>query len=329
MSINTSMRTRSLEHTILSTICFFDALSYPLTIAEIEEFLLFFPDDISAVSIIKTLESLRARSVIESSHGMYVLTGRRELIGLRQKKYVPNEKKYRIACRVSRQLARIPFVRMIGVVNTLAINIADEESDIDLFIVAKDKHIWLTRLIVVTLLAALKKRPTASKKKNKICTCFFASEKALDFARLQIPPSPREGMLDIYFAWWVSRFVPIYDQGGYAKKVFDINTWAQELFPHRSQYRTAKERRVFLNIFEKFMKRFGECLFLCMGQASEQLARSFQLRILPQSIRALSNLDTRVVLSDDILKFHVRDTRERIRQTFLTTCKIYGIHFFR
>lgn len=329
MSTNKSMRTRSLEHTILSTICFFDALSYPLTITEIQEFLLFFPDEISATSIITVLESLCARSVIESSHGMYVLAGRRELIDLRQKKYVPNAKKYRIACRVSRLLACIPFVRMIGVVNTLAISIADEESDIDLFIVAKHKHIWLTRLLVVTLLAALKKRPTASKKKNKICTCFFASERALDFARLQIPPSLREGMPDIYFAWWVSRFVPIYDQGGYAKKVFDINTWAQELFPHRSQYLTIKERRVFLNAFEKFIKRFGELFFLCMGQASEHLARLFQLRILPQSIRTLSNLDTRVVLSDDVLKFHVRDMRESIRQKFLDTCKIYDIHFFR
>lgn len=324
-----SMKPLSLHHAILSTISFFNTLSYPVTIAEIEEFILFYVDDVKTIDIIQALAELREQGHIESSNGMYTLHGRKEIVGERLAKYAPCEKKYRIAMRASRFLAHIPFVRMICVVNSLAIHNAHQESDIDLFIVTKQKHIWITRCIVVALLDFMKKRPKENMKKNMICTCFFAAEDALDFSYLQIPPSSDGGVPDLYLAWWVSRFVPMYDEGGYAEKLFHANEWAKKIFFRRRLYRTVKEHRVFLNFFGIVLKRMGEFLIMCTGRASENLAKALQMRILPESLRAIHNRDTRVVMNDQILKFHIRDMRQQVRTKFFETCKNYGIHFLR
>lgn len=323
------MKSLSLNHAILSTISFFDALSYPLTVPEIEESMLFFPDSVRTMTIINELNSLCFQGHIESSYGMYVLKGRADIIEERLAKYAPCEEKYRIARRVSRILAHIPFVRMICVVNSLAISNAQEDSDIDFFIVVKKNHIWFTRFFVVALLDMIRKRPKGNVRKNMICTCFFASEDALDFSSLQIHSSLHDGIPDVYLAWWVSRFVSMYDAGDMAEKLFLENEWAKKIFFHRRLYHTIKEHTVSLNIFGAFLKRVGEWCIVCTGRVSEFFMRAVQMRILPDSLRSLANRDTRVVINDRILKFHIRDTRDAIRAKFYDTCKSYGIDFFR
>ncbi len=323
------MQFSSLDHAILATISFFDALSYPLTIPEIEEFLLCYASATKTIHIIDTLNSLSSQGHIQSSHGMYALQGRQGIIQERLAKYAPCEKKYRIALGISQLLAHIPFVRMICVVNSLAISNAHQESDIDLFIVTKKKHIWLTRFFVVTVLDLMKKRPKGTMRKNMICTCFFASEDALDFSALQLSPLSDDGIPDLYLAWWVSRFVPIYDKHGYAEELFQANAWAKKIFYFRRLYLTTKEHTVSLNFFSKFIKCISEFLIACMGPLSESFARALQKRILPDSLASLANRDTRVVMNDQILKFHIRDMRDKIRNTFRDTCKTYGIPFLR
>ncbi|MBI4272425.1 nucleotidyltransferase domain-containing protein [Candidatus Uhrbacteria bacterium] len=322
------MKSFTLPHSILSTISFFNALSYPLTVAEIEEFLMFFTGSTKAMDIITALDLLESRGMVKSADGMYTVPHRTEIIKDRLATYASCEKKYRIARQATRVLACIPFVRMICVVNSLAMNNAHEESDIDFFIVTKKKRIWLTRFLVVALLDVLGKRPRGNMRKNMICTCFFASEDALDFSALQIPPLPDRQLPDLYLAWWASRFVPLYDEGGYAEKMFSVNEWAKGIFPRRRLYRTIQEHRVGLPFFGGWIKRIGEFLVRIMGRASEHLARAIQIRILPKSLRALCNRDTRVVMNDQILKFHVRDMREEIRAKWYNTCKTYDINFF-
>ncbi len=325
------MKSLSLEHSILCAISFFDSLSYPLTVAEIEEFLMFYPNPVGFVSILEALDFFIANKRIESSNGMYALAGRKDLIMQRLAKYVPNEKKYRIACRMSAILSHIPFVRMICVVNSLSLQNAQEESDIDLFIVAKHSHIWLTRLLVVAALDLMRARPRAAVRKNMICTCFFASCSSLDFSSLQIPRSvqgePPCGIPDIYLAWWVSRFVPLYDHGGYAEKLFSSNEWAREVFGNRRLYRTVHNRMVRQNFFGKSVKTIAERILACIGGALERASRAIQFSVLPYSLRSICNMDSRVVMNDNVLKFHIRDMREKIRTSWHEKCKLYGIRF--
>ena len=61
------------------------------------------------------------------------------------------------------------------------------------------------------------------------------------------------------------------------------------------------------------------------GSAFERLARRFQIRRFPTSIRALVNADTRVVVTDDVLKFHTDDRRVEFREAYEKICKDYGV----
>jgi hypothetical protein len=47
----------------------------------------------------------------------------------------------------------------------------------------------------------------------------------------------------------------------------------------------------------------------------ESLARRFQLRRLPAKIRAMMNQDSRVVVTDQMLKFHDEDRRAEYRDS--------------
>ncbi len=258
---------------------------------------------------------------------MYALAEHEAYISRRLQRYGIAEEKYRIACSVVRVLARIPFVRMISVVNTLAISAADRDSDIDIFIISERKHVWLARLLCVTYLQLIRKRPTAKTKTDMICASFFASDDALDLSSLQIQPDPKTGFGDLYLAWWVSRIVPIYDAGEYAKKFFDANEWASRVFPNRRFYYTSSLRTVRLGLVFRGMKGCMEAFISLGGSFFEGMSRFIQMRSLPQDLRSLLNRDTRVVMNDHVLKFHVRDTREEFREKFIKMCEMYDIHF--
>ncbi len=318
----------SLDHAILGTFIFFDLFSHPLTFEEVWEFLLFSQKNISIEHVRDRLEhSDFLAPYLFSSGCMYALVESEAHISRRLERYEIAESKYQIACSVARVLARIPFVRMTALVNTLAISAADQESDIDIFVVSERKHLWLVRLLCVAYLQLIRKRPTAKTKTDMICASFFASDDSLDFSSLQIPIDPQAGLGDLYLAWWVSRIVPIYDAGEYAKKFFDANGWASHVFPNRRVYHTSSLRTVRLGWGSRVLKICMEA-FIALGRSlSEKLSRSIQMHSLSQNLRVLLNRDTRVVMNDRILKLHVRDTREELREQFIKKCASYGIHF--
>jgi hypothetical protein len=60
-------------------------------------------------------------------------------------------------------------------------------------------------------------------------------------------------------------------------------------------------------------------------RAFETPAKRLQSKMFPERIRGMMNRDTRVVVNDDVLKFHVDDRREEITRLFrerLATVKI-------
>src|SRR3989304_4895470 len=61
----------------------------------------------------------------------------------RQTRFILAERKYRLAGKVSRWLRFIPFIRLIAICNTLAINHSREAADIDFFIVTARRRVWL------------------------------------------------------------------------------------------------------------------------------------------------------------------------------------------
>ncbi len=320
--MDTSYHFTSQEDAIIATIAYFALFEYPLTIFEVWQYLLCAPQggEIHAIDdIIST--SARIHSVTQQKDGLIFLTGRGNDVSVRFDRYRDAEKKYIIARKAIRLLAGIPFVRLVCVVNRLSYSNSRPEGDIDLFIVARDTHVWLVRFLCTTLMHVLGKRPGQHSVSNALCLSFFISDKNLSLESLQLD-SDYEGMPDIHFALWLTQFVPLYDEDGVYKRLVDTNGWVEKLVPNRITYTTHERRTVRLSGIQKFIKKTVEYFFSIGGIYTEVATRWYQMKFVALDIKKMVNKDTRVVMNDSVLKFHSNDRRQEVRDKFKTLLKV-------
>jgi len=98
----------------------------------------------------------------------------------------------------------IPGLKMIWIWNSISMNCATENSDIDLFIVSSPNMMWLNRLLITIIFQLLWVRKTAKKHANRFCLSFFATTDGLDFRNWKIKD-------DIYLYFRIIYFKPILD----------------------------------------------------------------------------------------------------------------------
>jgi len=297
----------NLEKSILATIAYFDVFDYTMTVAEIWKWLWAENSEAIEISEIKNLleESEFLKSLVGNGRGFYYLKGKEKLAELRQKRYNLAEKKLRKARRAVRFLGLMPGVKMIAVCNSLSWANASEGSDIDLFVVTARNKIWTSRFWTAGFLALLGLRPKKNKTRDKICLSFFVDEDSLDLRPLAI------GESDIYLMYWVSQLMPLYDKDGVYQKFWISNTWVNNFLPNifpREQVVVAKKNN------SAGRSGFGEKFF-----------RWLQIKMMPANLKEMANRDSRVVVTDKILKFHANDRREEYKQKWIKRTHELGI----
>lgn len=306
-----------LEKAIARTVVFFDLFDYPLTDSEIAKFLLCAEEALPAGvrDVRRALSSSPyLASVFECSDGMIGLVGRARMLSLeRRERWVIAYRKYARAKRVIRVLARLPFVRMICVCNTLGLSAARDDSDIDLFIVARAGHLWTVRMLCTGVVHLLGLRPRKGRERDTLCLSFYASDDALDFSGLQLAGWTR----DIYLAYWISWCVPMYDDNTY-DRFFQANAWIRFVIPHVIPHAPIPWRRVALGPVGRRIKKAFEGMV--RSRAVEHAARALQYRLFPRAIRDQMNQGGGVVVSDSMLKFHTTDRRQEIKERFERCC---------
>ncbi len=120
------------------------------------------------------------------------------------------------ARRLAKKLRYIPGISMIAVGNSVAMYASREESDIDLFIVARPGRLWLVRAIFTLFVALLGERKTARHHRDRFCLSFFADEEGLDFSAFLLED-------DIYLAYWIATLKIVYDADTVYEKFLQIN----------------------------------------------------------------------------------------------------------
>ncbi|MFH1030375.1 MAG: hypothetical protein V1770_03905 [bacterium] len=349
------MQYSDLKYAILATLSYFHIFQYPLSDLEIWKMLFQenpssqsfgetnktqkhenqnSNDNISLIEIRRAIEELKQKKIIEEKNGFYFLAYSRRgekyanagnMAATRMERSRLAEKKYKKALRVIKILRCIPFVKMIGVCNSLSYNNACEESDIDIFIISSAGKIWTTRLIAAGILKILRLRPTETNSKDKICASFFISEGNLNLEKIQIiPPLLKEGTggislcdnpanvkrtnslryhIDIYLLYWIATLVPIYDKKETYAKFIAANRWIKNSLPNWEQYKNL-ERRITSN------KILSLPFYLLTLFIPENLSKKIQMRIMPDHLKRMANKDTQVITTDCMLKFHDKDRRE-------------------
>jgi len=295
---------------VLASLAYYDAFDVPLTSQEV---FLAMPESegprASLEDVERALSEAARAGRAASADGFHFLPGREALVATRRSRYALAEGKYARVRRFLSVARFAPFLRAVFVCNTLARSYARPESDIDLFLVAAPGRIWLTRLCVTGLAALLRVRPTEEVSADRICLSFFVTEDALDLRPLAIED-------DVYLAHWLQELCPVYDEAGIVRRSFVENGWLRGVLPE-TRAQAPSPRRLVRAHLSALKHAFEKLIDAAFGDRLEGWAKRRQLAWMPSALKAAAGTPASdVVLSDTVLKFHDRDRRAEIRDTY-------------
>ena len=194
----------------------------------------------------------------------------------------------------------IPWLLFVWVGNSIAMNAAHKESDIDIFVITKSHALWFVRIIMTLILALTGMRKTYKKHAWKICLSFFCTEDALDFRDIAIEK-------DIYLYYRILTMKPILIKGDIYKRFIEENSWVdfsefQNIYTHHSAYLSYDLKEgwggnTYIKYIDSILKKM-------------LLSRSIK------KYEALGQPEG-VIINDNMLKFHNTDKRKYIRENVL------------
>jgi hypothetical protein len=194
----------------------------------------------------------------------------------------------------------VPFLRMVAVCNNLSFSNLNEESDIDLFVVAKRGRLFIVRSFVTAILHLLGVRRHGKKVAGRFCLSFFVDDSFLNLSPIAIED-------DVYLRVWIKTLVPVIDDGVYEDFIVS-NSWVDKDVEAFSSLKgptlalSKSNAKVFLEWV--FNGRFGS--YLEKNLSNWQLKRARQKAA---SVEDPSNL----MIEKNILKFHNYDRRREYR----------------
>ena len=144
------------------------------------------------------------------------------------------------AKKVSNLLVRFPFVKGVAISGSLSKNFADEDSDIDLFIITAKNRLWIAR----TVMHCLKKLTYLVKREHYFCMNYYIDEE-----ELQIHEK------NIYTAIEIATLIPLHGDTTF-EQFYMANNWAWNYLPNKCmRLTTAKSLR------RSWLKRAFEWMF--------------------------------------------------------------------
>ena len=179
----------------------------------------------------------------------------------------------------------IPGLKMVWIWNSIAMNCADKNSDIDLLIVTTNNSMWLNRILITLIFTILWVRKTPKKHAWKFCLSFFCTIDWLDFNSWKLKN-------DIYLYFWILYFKPILNID---------NTYELFLEKNNIKQTNIKIQNKNSNKFIWFIDTILKNIFL------------------PRTLKHFEEIwkPYWVMINDNMLKFHNWDIRGKIKDTIL------------
>ena len=187
---------------------------YPLTSGEIY---LFLKNKYRQTDFDEALQCLILNSLVYRFDKLYTLKNDHLLITRRHNGNKKAAELIKIAGKVSDILIRFPYVRGIAISGSLSKNFADEDSDIDLFIITAKNRLWIAR----TLMHAFKKLTFLVKKEGYFCMNYY-----IDEAQLEIVEKT------LYTAIEIVTLMPLQGDDLF-ERFYAANAWTREYLPNK------------------------------------------------------------------------------------------------
>lgn len=276
------------EKAILRTLAFFDIFQRPLFLDEIWHFL--YQVKASRLQVLIGLKNLQKKKLIIKKEKYFFLSGsQKNLADFKRKQQICRERWQKVNW-VTKILQYVPFVKNISVINSLSFGVSDENSDIDILIIAKKDHLWTARALIILVLEILGQNKNRWYQANKFCLgfAFDESKLALDHLRLKG---------DIYFTFWLAHLESCFDQKIYQKFIL-ANPWIFENLPN---WRPVKIKGL------KDKKSFSEKILSGKwGKRLEGFLATIQIKriwALPENFGS----DFKIVTDDHLMNLHAYD----------------------
>jgi hypothetical protein len=149
-----------------------DGFDYPLTAAEVHRYLIGVPATQAQVETILGNGRLIPHQL--SRHEIYfMLPGREEIADIRQQRQAIAQQMWPQALKYGRLIAHLPFIRMVSVTGSLAVNNTIAGADIDYLVVTENGRLWLARAFVILIVRL------AAQWGVSLCPNYFLSQRAL------------------------------------------------------------------------------------------------------------------------------------------------------
>jgi hypothetical protein len=208
------MKYFNIRKDILATLAYFNMFDYPLKKNEIFLFLGHCND---YQEFEQALTNLLKDSVVFKMAEFYSLQNDFKLA---IRRFRGNEKAITMlknAERAATIIASFPFVRAVAVSGSLSKYFADEQSDIDFFIITRANRLWIAR----TFLHIFKKLTFIVHRQHHFCMNYFIDEE-----------EPGIMEKNIYTAMEIATVLPLRDNGIF-DQFFKANNWANVFFPNK------------------------------------------------------------------------------------------------
>lgn len=293
----------ALEAAIFRTVLYGDVFSFAMTVEEIHHFLMH--DD--AVCLDEVSAALETSAVLRERLHMaqgYVACSR-ELISLRIERAGLAARMWPRAVQYGRWLARLPFVRMVGVTGALAMNNpSDEGDDLDYLLITAQGRVWLARGLAVMLVRFAKLRGTI------ICPNFVLAENSLQQTRC-----------DLYVAHEIAQIVPLYGRSIY-DSLRRANPWTDAMLPNaRHVFHDGRETSI--GRIWGGLKRLSEAVL--SGRLGDRLEKWEYQRKLRRFARDMQTPHSAAKLDKTQVKGHFKDHGYLVLQQYQERLVQYGL----
>ncbi len=319
----------NLEKSIIATICYYDTLDYPLTGFEIYKYLVtpsFSPPyqegvrgggvNVSFNNILNALENnSELKKIIQEKNGFYFLQGKEKILPQRIKRQKLADQKWKKARKIIWLLQIIPYLRMIAVSGSLALENTRKNSDIDLLIVTKAGRIWTCRTLITILITLLGKKHYKGKTRDRICLNHYITDKSL-----RIP------FESLYNAQTYARLVNVYEfflplakgeiKRGYFQQFQKENLWVKNYLVFWLNIKAGNLRMIKKNKTLISFAKFSETVLdnLIGNQIENTLGKWQEKRIKADPL--FKKPGGRITADKNQLEFHPESHEVRIVKNF-------------
>lgn len=210
-----SVQSDTLTESVINTLLYFDIFHYPLTTAEIFQYLQ--TNRVNESDVQTKLDSLVNDSVLFRLGKFYSPQNNPELEVRRVKGNNLAHQCLSSARMRAKLISSFPFVRAVMISGSLSKGYMDETSDFDFFIVTEKERLWIARTLLV-----MYKRIFLFNSHKYFCVNYF-----VDSAHLEIEEK------NLFTATELATLIPIVDEGHYPT-LMTTNTWLVTFFPNYS-----------------------------------------------------------------------------------------------